>query len=183
MLCRTVLIAAAWLIGCLASASAQEVSGITIVEHGIYTADITSTERKPGGIGHNTLTNICHVVTTSVIPAKMGLMFGFRYRVEGTPQGLVTNLTRVTRFPVPLRPPDAVRPVQDSEYPINVRVGAVSYIGYGFDHAWELQTGLWSMELWHGERKLAERSFTIVEGGGESVPQSSNTNCFQLSML
>ena len=46
-----------------AHAHAQSVS-VSIIEHGLYTAEITATERMPNGVERNLLRNICHVVTT-----------------------------------------------------------------------------------------------------------------------
>lgn len=36
------------------------------------------------------------------------------------------------------------------------------YVDYGFDDPWELVPGTWTIELWHGDRKLATQSFTVV---------------------
>ena len=86
-----------------ANAAAQNVS-VSIVEHGLYTAEVTATERMPNGVDRNLLRNICHVVTTDKVPARMNVMFGFRFRTDGTPSGEVVELTRITRFPVTLTP-------------------------------------------------------------------------------
>lgn len=181
MLCRAALCALALAIW--APAAAQEVTAITVVEHGLYTAEITSTTTLPNGIGQSSLRNICHVATTRSVPALMNVMFGFRFRVEGEPQGAVADLRRVTRYPVPLKPIPSRPPVLEYDFPINVRIGSVSYIGYGFDHAWELQTGSWTLELWQGRRKLVEQVFEVVERGQRPPPASSDSNCFQLSSL
>ena len=163
-----------------AHAHAQSVS-VSIIEHGLYTAEITATERMPNGVERNLLRNICHVVTTDKVPARLNVMFGFRFRTEGTPTGEVVELTRVTRYPVSVKPPAALGAVREYGHDILVQIGRVSYIGYGFDHDWELQTGRWTLELWQGRRKLAEKTFEVVDRGDRPAPPADDSNCFQLS--
>jgi len=163
-----------------AHAEAQSVS-VSIIEHGLYTAEITATERMPNGVERNLLRNICHVVTTDKVPARLNVMFGFRFRTEGTPTGEVVELTRVTRYPVSVKPSPALGAVREYGHDILVQIGRVSYIGYGFDHDWELQTGPWTLELWQGRRKLAEKTFEVVDRGERPAPPADDSNCFQLS--
>jgi len=180
----TRLTAIAFALCAVVPATAQEVTGVTVVEHGLYTAEVVSSEVLPNGIGRATLRNICHVVTTRSVPALMNVMFGFRFIVEGAPQGEVIELRRVTRYPVPMKPLPSRPPVLEYDHTFGARIGVLSYIGYGFDHAWELQTGPWTLELWYGQRKLAEQVFEIVERGERPAPPTtSDSNCFQLSSL
>jgi hypothetical protein len=73
------------------------------------------------------------------------------------------------------------------DHDIAVQIGSVSYIGYGFDHDWELVPGPWVLELWYGSRKLATHTFNVVDRGERPPPaaprSSSDSNCFQMSSL
>jgi hypothetical protein len=40
-------------------------------------------------------------------------------------------------------------------------IGDVHWRGYAFDEPWEVVPGVWTIEIWQGDRKLLERSFTI----------------------
>ena len=164
------------------SAQAQNVRGIQIVEHGIYTAGIERQERGPDGLWRNVLGNICHVSTTTNVPAKLGLHFGFRYRLIGLPEGQVVELRKITLFPVAMMPPGATQPITRSIYSFRRTIGPVTYTGYGFDEASELIPGTWSFQIWQANRMLAEQNFEIVEGPGEPLP-SRNDNCFRISSL
>ena len=53
-------------LGIAVQASAQSVRGVDIVEQGIYTADIERQVRGPDGLLRNVLSNICHVVDTTI---------------------------------------------------------------------------------------------------------------------
>lgn len=169
-----ILLVAAW------PAAAQDVR-VNVFEHGIYTAETVRTEKLPNGFDSNIVQNICHVMTTEAVPAKMGLQFGMRYRVEGQPVGAPVVLTRITRFPVPLKPPGGPSAQSASEYATRIAIGATSYAGYGFDHDWELVPGPWIMELWWNSRMLAQQRFEIGTGALPKDGPRSNENCFQLS--
>lgn len=183
MSCRIVLSLMAFVgaMSAMALTYARTVAQVEIIEHGLYTAEITSTERMPNGVERNLLRNICHVVTTDKVPARLNVMFGFRFRTHGTPAGEVVELTRVTRYPVPMKPSPALGAVREYGHDILVQLGTVSYIGYGFDHDWELQTGPWTLEIWQGRRKLAEKIFEVVDRGERPAPPADDSNCFQLS--
>ena len=161
-------------------AAAQDVR-INVFEHGIYTAETVRTERLPNGFDSNIVQNICHVMTTEAVPARMVLQFGMRYRVEGEPVGAPIVLQRITRFPVPLRPPTGASAQSVSEYATRIAIGATSYAGYGFDHDWELVAGTWILELWWNGRMLAQQRFEIGIGDLPADRPRSNENCFSLS--
>ncbi len=165
------------------SVRAQEVRSIEIVEYGIYTADITSTERLPNGLESNTLANICHVATSMTVPAKLGVHFGFRYRVDGASAGQVVEIRKVVQFPTSITPRGTQRPVAAYEHTSKRQVGATSFTGYGFDHPHELVQGSWTFQIWHEQRKHAELVFTAADPAGLSFPSAANSRCFQVSKL
>jgi hypothetical protein len=39
----------------------------------------------------------------------------------------------------------------------------LSFEGYTLDHSWEIVTGVWTFEMWDGDRKLLSQSFKIME--------------------
>jgi hypothetical protein len=175
-------LALAIVVSSFASASAQQTS-ITIIEHGIYTAEITATERLPNGVGLNTVTNICHVATTTTVPALQGLHFGFRFRIEGQAEGRAVTLKKVVTYPASVRPPGGFTPITGYEHAITRASGDVSFAGYGFDHPWELMPGSWIFQLLEGDRTLAEQRFRVIDGAGQSVPRSGRGDCFRVSSL
>lgn len=161
-------------------AQAEDVR-IEIFEHGLYTADVERHVIDPNGVGRNELANICHVATTTTVPTIYSLHFGFRFRIEGDRRGEMVSLRKVVIFPTTLRPTEGPRPLATYEYSFVHVTGSTSFTGYSFDHAWELETGPWTMQIWQGDRKLAEMTFDVVEGRGQPAPRSGNTNCFRLS--
>ena len=176
-----VLIALVALVAAGVEARAQAVSSIDIVEYGLYVADVESTEVLPNGLASNTLSSLCHVATTRTVPARMGIHFGFRFRTNGPNNGIV-GLRKIIVFPVDMLPP-GLSPLRTAEFPIRKLIGSVSYTGYGFDHAWEMQLGTWTTQIWEGNRKLAEVNFIVVDAGDPSVPPFGDSRCFQISQL
>lgn len=146
----------------LAQGQAQ-VQGVQIVEFGIYTADVQSSQRDSRGVMQTKSTNFRQAVATTIIPAQIGVRFGFRYVVAGDPQGGDAVLKKVVIYPpAGVKSPVVAQPLHRDESTIKAKVGETSYTGYKFDDAWELVPGPWAIELWSGNRRLAEKTFTVV---------------------
>ena len=86
-----------------------------IVEYGIYTAEIQSAKRDTQGVLQSDLGNIRHAATTTTVPAKHGVRFGFKYKIIGTPYGATIPIRFVTVFPpAGLSPPNMAQPIHNS---------------------------------------------------------------------
>jgi len=102
-------------------------------------------------------------MTTTTVQAESGIRFGFIYRVVGKPTGQTVQLRMVIIYPPEgVKSPQSSTPLQSAERQIAVRIGAIEFSGYTFDDNWELVPGPWKMQLWLGDRKLAEKEFTVV---------------------
>ncbi len=167
----------------LAQPAAARVVSVTIVEHGLYTAEVVGQQREASGIVTDLLTNLCHVATTDTVPMRPHMHFGFRYRVEGPDTGTPVDLTLAVTFPETVHPPAGLplRRHQHSSPP--VPVGAVSYTGYSFDRDWEFVPGVWTLEVLQGERKLAAMSFTVVDQDQPALSLPDPSSCFRVSSL
>jgi hypothetical protein len=170
------------LLALAAPATAGEVSGVEIVEYGLYTADVTGQLRDTNGVISNTIENLCHIATTTTVPMRAALHFGFRYRVDGPVPGDTAQVTLVVQFPTAVRPIPSVGPLTEHERDTTLAVGAVSYTGYSFDQAWEFVPGTWTLAVRQGGRTLAEKSFTVVDSG-EPPAASGSSSCFKVSGL
>ncbi|HTR87667.1 MAG TPA: DUF3859 domain-containing protein [Reyranella sp.] len=162
------------------SAAAQEPVGIEIVERGLYTLEVVGVQQDPSGVSHDIVRNICHISSSTSVPKKRDVHFGFRYRLTGVPEGQEVELHAITRYPSLVMPPNGPRPLTTSGYTNRLKAGVVSYHGYGFDYDWELIPGRWSLEIWQGNRKLAAQPFDVTDGPSEVRP-SDSADCFELS--
>lgn len=147
-----------------ASAQAPRVDRIEVLEYGIYAASVAYAERDANWVLQSRVGDVRHVKRTRTVPAKLGVRFGFGFVVAGSPVGAKVTLRKVTRFPPPgLRSPAAKEPLKVSQVAVTRTIGReAGYVDYGFDDPWELVPGTWTIELWHGDRKLATQSFTVV---------------------
>jgi hypothetical protein len=143
-----------------------KVDSVTIVEKGIYTIDTgdeTRDAQTPTG-KITAVTKVRNIESTVTIPARLGLEFGFQYVVVGDPAGAEVTLDIVTTFPAQgLRNPKASKPLYESKYRRTKKIGDTVYLGYGFENLWEVEPGIWTFQIWHENRKLAEQSFTVVK--------------------
>ena len=155
---------------------------VTIVEHGLYTLDIKSEKRSPDGIVDTTVENLCHYATTTTVPLKAGVHFGFRYRVDGLAAGEAVDLVKIVQLPMIAKPPGA-KPLSTIWRSMLVGAGQAHYVGYGLDLDWELMPGRWSISLHQSDRKLVEMGFDVVAGAEAPAPSTQESTCFKLSSL
>jgi hypothetical protein len=163
-------------------AAAREVS-VTIIEHGLYTAEVVGQQSDSSGVVTDLLANLCHVATTSTVPMRSRVHFGFRYRLDGPDAGTPVDLTLAVTFPDAVHPPAALGPMKRHRRHSVLPVGAVSYTGYSFDLDWEFVPGVWTLEVLQGERTLAALSFTVVDQDQAALSSPDPSNCFRVSSL
>lgn len=92
---------------------------------------------------------------------RLGVRFGFRYSLIGSPQGVEVPVLIVTIFPAPgLHNPKTGQVFHRDEYLSTKLLGGISYTDYGFDEPWELVPGLWTFQVWYQNRMLVEPRVT-----------------------
>jgi len=160
------------------TANAREPIGVEIVQYGLFRSDIVGKQPDAGGVIHNVVGNICHVATTDIVPMRIGVHFGLRYRVTGPVAGERVRLRRVIRYPAVMTPPGG-RPASLVSNAVELRAGTTSYAEYALEQPWELVAGTWTFQFFERDRKLAEFSFTVIEGA--AVSEAAEPTCFQLS--
>jgi hypothetical protein len=161
-------IVAIWLLSAVdGRAQPVEVTGIKIVEYGIYQAtdrqfvDDPNLPRKT----RRDVSDVKKLEQTTTILARKNTLFGVRYKIEGEPQGKAVPLVLVTRFPGDVRDPitTGVRS-SNKRAPEEFLIGATHFRGYRLEEDWELAlTGPWLFEFWHGNQKLKEQVFEVVK--------------------
>ena len=183
-LLRTATLALMALLSCISTVSAADPLTATIVERGIYTLDTGERSRQPSGVMTTTVSNLCHILSTTTIPARRNLWFGFRYRLDGPVNGTLVTLRLVTHFPVPVKPPRTSREVTSYERVIGATVGVAQFTGYGFEEDWEFMPGPWIFELFEGDRLLTQQRFMVVRDNNEpALSGDGRLNCFAMTRL
>jgi len=149
-----------------AHAQGVQVQRLEVTDYGLYTLDREISGRDPQGISLGTATNIGHTATQRNVPAQIGVTFGFRYRVVGKPTGATVDLKKVINFPAPglLSPTSSTR-VSKAEFDVEAKIGDTNSELYTLEDNFELVTGVWVLEMWQGNRKLASQSFKLEKEG------------------
>jgi hypothetical protein len=151
------IIVSGWMFACPATAQKLE-----IVEAGTYAVEKGNCARDWRGILMCDRLGLRLQHTTSQVPAAINVEFGVRYRVSGVAAGKPVAIRRVWRLPAPgFLPPDKPA-VQVMERFDRLHGDYVIDATYGFDDEWELVTGDWVLEFWHGQDKLGEQTFTVM---------------------
>lgn len=161
----------------LSAAKADHVDRVIVVEAGLYNVRIVPRSELPHDF---TVAHIVRTATlrqrTTIVPGRVGIWFGVRYRLDGSPNGVAVPLRLVTSFPSPgIRYPGTSRVHSHTESTVHRHVGAVAYRGFHFDHTAEIVPGLWVFEFWWGSRKVGDQRFCVIEapssaasGGGQA---------------
>lgn len=145
------------------AAQSTRVQSIEISDAGIYTPEVKSTQRDANGVLQSVVSNPRLVTPTTTIPAKVGVSFGFRYRIVGAPAGAHVAITKVTRYPAPgARPPGSTKPLLSSSSTLIRQVSVPTFSAYSIEEPWEVLPGKWVFEFWFGNQKLCAQEFTFV---------------------
>lgn len=143
-----ILAALAFLAG---AAHAQTISKVELHACGVYERKVENREDDDkSASGKRTIIQDQHLVEeTSRIPAKAGVSFGCQVTLQGTPMGEVAEFRAVMRVPR-----------GEASGSQAFRIGDPGYVGYTLRTA---ERGPWILEIWVGEKKLAEKTFSAAD--------------------
>jgi len=98
------------------------------------------------------------------IEAKVGTIIGAELTVVGTPRRGKAPLKVVWRYPAPgLTNPDAKATKTSDEYNDTQLIGEKFPIFWGLTQDWHLVPGIWTLEVFQGDRKLVTQTFELVK--------------------
>lgn len=148
----------------VAHAQKAQIERIDIVGKGIYqvaVGKLTPDKQAPTGVVAS-VKKATKIEDTTTVHARIGLEFGIEYVIIGAPKGAKVPIRVVNVYPKQgLRNPKTRRTLRHAEFVRNKIIGDTIYAGYAFENEWEVVPGVWKIELWHKNRKLAEQSFTV----------------------
>jgi hypothetical protein len=170
----------------LLAARAQTIDSIQVTEYGIYTAEAAASNNAPGTASGkiDEVSNIKLLQSTTTVPARPGVEFGFRYKINGpapppppaddtilgiklratppSPPAPGINLKYVTHIPKPgMRNPETGNVTLTNIFYQVHKVGEELYRLYRLTEKWEVVPGVWTLEIWDGERKLLSQDFLV----------------------
>jgi hypothetical protein len=165
-LMRSVFAAIVLLLGMAAAqAQAPTVTAAKVMQKGTLDAKVTDKTNSPGVVsGAVQQASYRFVTNATSMEAQKGVSFGFEYRLVGTPDGAKVTVRKVTLFPLPgVRNPKTGEVTTRSEYIETNAIGQRVLKAYSLDNDWEAVPGEWIQQVWVGEKKLAEETFTLTK--------------------
>ena len=148
---------------------------IVVLHKGLLVSEPKPDERKEvpnvdgkGALVVDTTSGDPVIKDTSTIPAMRGVSFGYHYRIVGTPDRAPVTLRVVTRYPKPgLRDPKTRKLSRRKAALVRFTIGdeAFQVVDLGAEGD-QVLSGTWILELWYGERRLAQESFTVGTSSG-----------------
>jgi hypothetical protein len=137
------------------------VDAIRILEFGIYRATDLGPMKTDTAVEVHALNNITLVQVTDVIPARLGVQFGVKYVVEGSPVGSPIDVILGIRYPRRGVINAQGGKMLQSEHKWSVQIGKPRWRVFTFHREGEVVPGEWVMEFSYQGRKLAEKRFRV----------------------
>jgi Domain of unknown function (DUF3859) len=166
-----------WLLTLCASSAAQspstavksapvEIVRIEVSDYGVYSLDAQQdSQTSIQGLHQRQVGNVHLFEQKRIIYLRKGVHFGFHYSIVGSPQDASVPLRMVTIFPPGgLRNPAWPHTIPNSEFSVTAKIGEdySLYHGIALDYDWALVPGIWTLQIWSGERLLASEDFTLL---------------------
>jgi hypothetical protein len=166
----------AFLLGLLASlflfnhqslAKTAVVTGARMTWYGNYTVGKTTIVKDPTSVtGTKSVSSGISPPSSNVdrIPLKADTRFGFGYELIGGPANELVALKYVTKFP-----PPGIHDASTGQLKL-IKQNTYSGLGVGqkdlfcgeyFGEYKNPPAGMWTLQVWYGERMLLEKSFTV----------------------
>jgi hypothetical protein len=136
------------------------VTGAKVTEVGIYQAKVLTDETNAAGVKLQGIDEFKLVRSTTNVPVRLGVRFGFRYEILGSPANAPIMLTMVGRHP-PIKNPGTGKIETKETYQLRSWIGK-TYTSNSLDDESDLVAGQYTIEVWHEGRKLCEQSFLLV---------------------
>ena len=149
-----------------AHAQGGSVTGATITWYGIYQAEEIKKEQDaaaPAGTSRTSTNVKPPAVNSERIPIADNTRFGFGFRLVGEPASARVKLKSLQKFPSPgvLNAVTGKRSMS-GEHESTVAIGSTTaFTGFVIGKAVNVPPGNWIFELWHDNRKLAEKIFAL----------------------
>jgi hypothetical protein len=138
----------------------QEVQRIQIESFGIYSAGKVETQTARGNFGRKYKSKKTSLIKqTTRVPVKRGLIFGFKYKLVGRPNGAKVQLLKKVIHP-PMRNPDTGRTFTVTESRLTKKIGKTEMTGWSFRLEWAMVPGTYTVQIFHKGHVLAQKRFT-----------------------
>ena len=171
----TIVLLAAALPLCVHGESGIAIKRAKVTEVGIFKARVINQSNAQAGWKSDGVGDVVWVQSTTNIPPRAGIQFGFRYNIEGTPTNTPIQLTIEHEQPQ-LKDPKTGATVLTNAVQIQSRIGQ-SYLLYTLETQ-DLIPGKWKFRVFYQDKKLCEQGFMVGLQAFQPrpVPHARTTN-------
>ena len=101
---------------------------------------------------------------TTYIPVTGKTIFGIEAKLNGRPEGRDVTLNVVWLYPEPgIKNPETGNVKYRDAYDAVQSIGSTSSYYWTLDRGYTHVPGVWTIELWLGDRRLAKQQFTMLK--------------------
>jgi hypothetical protein len=149
-----------------AHAQRARIDRVEVLRPGIYEQTGAQTRIRDDNIsvGQRTEMRTRNVKVTTVIPARDRTVFGAEFSIIGWPNGTRVPLKVVWRYPSPgiIDPRTSIAKMIDEYIDDSATIGTQHTWYWQLGGPETLLPGVWTIELWDGNRMLVSQDFTLV---------------------
>lgn len=134
---------------------------VEILDFGLYVTDRGTRVPMPISVSGemNLVSNVRLTRETREVMGQLGTAFGFRYRIEGVPEG--ATITIRTLHPR-LTNPETGKTMNFGEREQPVSSGEERYTGFSFDATYEIGEGEWAFQIIYQGQVIGEQKFKVI---------------------
>lgn len=143
---------------------AAEVDSIKITEYGIFKRIIEkskSTNDVSTGVLHK-VRKIKLIQQTNKIPAKLGITFGVRFLINGTPKNEKVPVLIKWLHPRMVNP-KTKKIIYSSSWTSQKTIGKVGYVGHSYKKKGDLPIGEYKVQIFYKDKIMANKTFNVYE--------------------
>jgi hypothetical protein len=146
------------------------VTGAELIDYGIYELKPTGEKRSAPKLASGSWTvtsNPRLVKKTDVIPERLGVSFGVRYRLKGAPEGDLVEITVEVINPPGVLNTRTGKPVPVEQHNVTIAMGKLDYRGIGFETPADLIPGEYKLRIKVGSKVVLEKAFQVVAAAAQ----------------
>lgn len=148
----------------LGAAEAQtRVDGIKGIERGyLELTDSKTINDSSISTGQRTEATATMVKSANRIELTENTVFGFYFILHGQPQKANVKVRVVWRYPDPgIKSGDRMK--FSDEYDTDIQLNDQQWLYWNAGDIWrEVPTGIWTCEIWYGERRITRQDFEVI---------------------
>lgn len=139
-----------------------KVTGIKVLEFGVYTSTVTSREKSPAiadGI-KDRASDFKLVRKSTLVDARLGTSIGLQYVLKGSPKGAAVSIEVAVSHPAMVNP-ETRESMTRSSATFERVIGEPEHALWSFDTPEGLVPGEYVIELVHEGKVLAQKAFRV----------------------